>query len=74
MYNFIELEKAALENRFNAEAVSALAEWYERYGSEFWNGEAYFGNFNGQEYRLKPIYAEEPNEDDGFDIIKWELD
>ena len=37
-----------------------------------WNGEHYTISEKGQEIVYRPIYADEPNENDGFDIIGFE--
>ena len=37
-----------------------------------WNGEVYTVKENGIERTFKPIYAEEENENGGFDIVDFE--
>lgn len=39
--------------------------------SEF-NGEKYIINLHGCEAEYTPVYADEPNENDGYDIIGFE--
>lgn len=39
-YSYQELEAAALE-RGTAEDLAALGEWFENYGNDYWNGEAW---------------------------------
>ena len=68
-YNdYNELLEAVKNNR-SEENIKALAEWFERYGRDFWNGEYYDVSEIGD--RLYPIY-EEIGEDD-YEIVGWEL-
>lgn len=67
--------KIFLKNFYKAsrteENLTKLAEWFEAYGTEYWNGEYYtVAELDG---RLFPIYADEDNENGGYDIIGWEL-
>lgn len=66
-YNYDELERAALAATATADDIARLAEWFNRYGSEYWNGEYY--DINGTD-RLFPVYQEN---DGDFSIIAWEI-
>lgn len=74
--DFYKIEKDALENGTD-ESVKRLADWYEQYGKQYWNGEWYYGKYNGSEYRLVPIYAggigDDGEEANDYYIIDWEL-
>lgn len=37
-----------------------------------WNGENYTVQENGMEVEYRPIYADKPNENDGYDIVGFE--
>ena len=62
-YDYEELEKKALRSNATQKDIEALAEWFEHWGSGFWNGECYFINEN---HLLYPVY-----ENDIF--IEWEI-
>lgn len=63
-----DLEKAALSADATQEDISRLGEWFERYGSAFWNGEFY--DVDGV-HRLIPVGRED--EDGDFHREGWEL-
>lgn len=66
-YDYQELENNAM-NRGTQEDLNALGEWFERFGSKFWNGESYKINSS---YNLYPIYQE--IDEDNFEIIGYEI-
>ncbi len=70
-YNYDELIEA-VSSSANYDTVFALVEWFERYGRMFWSGEFY--NVPELNTELKPIYSEQLNENDGYDIIGWKFD
>ena len=71
MYNYNELINAYKSNRTD-EHLNAIGEWFEHYGTEFWNGECYeCKELNG---RLFPIYEPSADNEDSFEIVGWELD
>ena len=65
-YNYDELLKAVKENE-TEENINALAEWFEEYGRDYWNGEYY----DADGIRLFPVYKEV--DDDEFQIVGWEV-
>lgn len=72
-YDFKEIEKKALTDR-TKDAIAELGKWYESNGNDFWNGEHYYGSYNGQEYRLTPIMKCVDEENEEWEQIGWELD
>ena len=69
-YRFEEIERRALTAQ-TEDAIRELGEWYQDFGSMFWNGEHYTGKFNGREYQIAPVYEE--TDEDIFEIVGWEL-
>ena len=67
MYNYNELIKAYNENK-TQKNLNAIGEWFEQYGTEFWNGECYECKELGG--RLFPICKRHENI---IEIIGWEL-
>lgn len=70
MTDFEILEKKAIEEG-TEEAMNRLGEWYETEGMRYWNGEAFYGKYEGREYHLVPVYEE--TEDGDFEIVGWDL-
>lgn len=68
MYDYQELINAYKANR-TEENLKALAEWFEAYGTEYWNGEFY--NVEELDSRLYPIYEEVA--EDEHELKGWEL-
>ena len=67
-YNYDELAERAL--RFDAapEDINALAEWFERYGYRFWNGECFEIDAT---HSLYPIHEE--TAPDEWEIVGYEI-
>lgn len=68
-YNFEALREKALRTG-SREDIEALGEWLLKYDSAAWNGE--FWDI-GDGHELRPVYSQEPNENDGYDIIGYEI-
>ncbi len=66
-YEYEELRAAAIAPDAKQEDVDALAEWFERYGDQFWNGESY----DADGVRLYPVYKETADGD--FEIVCYEI-
>lgn len=66
-YSYKELLDAAVNNPTD-ENLSALGEWFQEYGDQYWNGECY--DADGRD--LYPIYGEE-DEDGCFPVVGWEF-
>lgn len=67
-YDYCALEKAALEKE-TPENISALAEWFECFGDDFWNGECWTIN---NEKSLYPVYQHDEKSDQ-FELIRYEI-
>ena len=63
-YSYQELAEAALYDP-TPDNLNALGEWFERYGSTFWNGEFFIID---EDHRLFRIW-----DDDHENIIGYEL-
>ena len=57
-YDYKELRAAAESGK--QEDINALAEWFERYGSRYWNGEYY----DADGIEIYPLYKYNPDIDD----------
>lgn len=66
-YNYKELETEAIRTE-SPEALAALGEWFQCYGSAYWNGECW--NID-DDRRLFPIYEE--CDDGDFDVTGYEI-
>lgn len=74
-YNFTELRERATAPNAHQGDVNALGEWFEAYGSEFWNGECYDASLPGEptgSRSLYPIYGDE-DESGCFPILGYEF-
>ena len=67
-YAYPILERKALSADATQEDINALGMWFERFGSDFWNGEFY--NVDDV-HRLIPI--DEEDADGDFHRIGWQL-
>lgn len=67
-YDYEELKDTYLSIP-TSENLEKLANWYENYGGDSWNGEYFDDEYIGRIFRL---YSE-PNEDEEFDIIGYEV-
>lgn len=70
-YDFNELVEA-VKSSPDYNSVFALANWYEQYGNQCWNGEYY--DVPELNTKLMPIYSHQPNENKGYDIVGWGFD
>lgn len=68
-YDFKKLQQEALDTE-SREDLEALADWLRTYAPRAWNGE--FWDL-GYGHELRPIYSQEPNENDGYDVIGYEI-
>ena len=66
-YNYDELRKAAIEDP-TPENLANLGEWFQDYGSSFWNGEY----FDADGYRLYPVYSD-PDDSGNSDLLGYDL-
>lgn len=57
-YDYKELRAAAESGK--PEDISALAKWFERYGSRYWNGEYY----DAEGIEIYPLYKYNPDIED----------
>lgn len=57
-YDCEELKKAYIANR-TAENLANLAEWFDRYGDEYWNGE----KWDAEDFYIRPIMKYDENLD-----------
>ena len=71
-YSYKDLEAAALADA-SEENLAALGEWFERFGSDFFNGECYTVNADCNLYPIYEDHFDEDGELDHADIIGWEL-
>ena len=62
----LELKAAVIANA-SEENVNALGEWFDHYGSDYWNGEYY----DADDLRIYPVYKEV--EEDEYEIIGYEV-
>lgn len=67
-YSFEQLKNKALNNNATQTDLLNLGEWFNNYGSQFWNGEYYEIN---SIYGLKPYYI--VNENDDCVIDEWRI-
>lgn len=67
-YNYEELAERALRFDATQEDINALAEWFERYGDRYWNGERYEIDATRSLY---PIYEE--TAPDEWEIVGYEI-
>ena len=67
-YDYEELKNKALEKR-DKQSRMDLLEWFQCFGSEYWNGEYYLID---NEHRLYPISSPigEPDEDGDYEDFK----
>ena len=72
-YDYAELRAKAVQTRAQAD-IDALAEWFENYGSDFWNGE-YYDAEDGLRLRLveEPESFDENGEADYWKVVGYEL-
>ena len=68
MYDYEVLKNKATDFNATQEDISALGEWFENYGMDFWNGEYYDVD---SEHRLFPIYKEAA--EDEYELIGYEF-
>lgn len=68
-YDYKALKEKALAFDATQEDMANLAEWFERFGRTYWNGEYYDV---GDGFRLFPIFGEETDNGD-FPVIGWEF-
>ena len=61
-YSYAEL-RAAVEADANEENVNALGEWFESYGTEYWNGEY----FDADGIKIYPIVSE----DEDYELLGY---
>lgn len=66
-YRYSELKNAAVAFGANKKAIDELGEWFQRFGTNYWNGEY----FDAGEFRLYPVYKEEENGD--FTLAGFEI-
>lgn len=66
-YNYEELRAAAIAPDATAKDLEALADWFQEYDTNAWNGEYY----DADGYRLYPVYKE--TEPDEYEVSGWEL-
>ena len=67
-YEFEDLASKALSDSATHEDIENLAEWFENYGQDYWNGEKYSID---SAHDLCPVYTEtEPGE---YEITGWEI-
>ena len=69
-YDYEELKEKALKFDATQQDIDALANWFENWGNDYWNGE-YFEI--DAEHRLFPIYKEIENDDGTYDLIGYEI-
>lgn len=67
-YSYDELSKKALAANALQEDINNLGEWFERFGSDYWNGEYFEIDKNN---RLFPIQQEV--EEDIWETIGYEI-
>ena len=67
-YDYQDLERKALLPCAAQEDIDALGEWFEQFGSRYWNGECY--DIDGNR-ALFPVYREVS--EDEYEIIGWEI-
>lgn len=67
-YNYKELEAAAIKFDATQEEISALGEWFERYGRCYWNGECWNVDEKKDLY-LYPIYHD--TGDDSVEVVGY---
>lgn len=67
-YSYKELRDKALAHTATKEDLLNLVEWFDRFGTMYWNGECY--DMDDGSY-LYPIYEE--NEDGNFDLVDAEI-
>lgn len=63
-YSYQELLENYKSNP-TTENLEALAEWFEKYGSQFWNGE----EWQADDFIIRPI--QEPDDIDGDEVLTW---
>ena len=68
-YDYAELRKAALAEQ-TEQAINKLGQWFDNYGTQFWNGE-YYDADNG--VRIYPVYSEE-NEDGDAELTGYRME
>lgn len=72
-YAYKELKKKALSEAASQEDVNKLGYWFEKFGSQFWNGESFFVE---KDLELKPVYKPNyPNEisENSLEPTQYEL-
>ena len=67
-YEYKELFERAIAPEATEADINKLGEWYERWGSRYWNGEFY--DLDGR-LRLYPIYKEVA--EDEFEVTRYEI-
>lgn len=67
-YLYKELVTRALSAKGTREDIARLAEWYEKYGERYWNGEYY--QIDGR-YILRPIYKQNG---EAYKIAEWSIE
>lgn len=69
-YDYKELREKAIAFNATKEDRMALLEWFENYGTMYWNGESY--DMDGG-IRLFPIYELVDEELEQYDIVDAEI-
>ena len=72
-YDYASLRQSAMDHRCDdlaEQTAEALANWMSAFDDGSWNGECYDVD-NG--WYLYPVYADEPDEDDCYPVLYWEL-
>ena len=67
-YDYKDLERKALLPGAAQEDIDALGEWFEQFGSSYWNGECFKIDSTRA---LFPIYREVA--EDEYEITGWEV-
>ena len=67
-YDYEDLVSKALSAKATQEDINALGEWFDRFGSEYWNGEYYEIDSN---HNIFPVI--QMVEEDVFETVGWEI-
>lgn len=67
-YDYQELAAAALADYAPQSAIDALGNWFERYGTMYWNGECYTVD-DKNSISLYPVYRELG--EDEFELVGY---
>lgn len=71
-YSYHELRRRAVETGLR-EDLNALGQWFELYGTEFWNGECFDADDGLRLYRIEEAHFDENGEFDYADVIGYEF-